>query len=207
MGLLHESNKSESEIAKKVIATEISAVPVVETTKVIQKEAIISNVVDKPVLEEVIEKKNVEVHHVNVVQEIHEQPIIEVEKTHEERHIQEKTELHNVIEETKFETINTIETELTEPERKKIKLAHDGLLSKDVSVKVSQDVKVDTVQDAELVREIIIQPIVEHHQQALVTEVHEKKVVEVHEHPIVRKIVEKPIVREIETDIVVKKVV
>ena len=47
----------------------------VEKERVIEKEAIVNTVIDKPVLDQVIEKKNVEVHHKNIVQEIHEQPV------------------------------------------------------------------------------------------------------------------------------------
>jgi hypothetical protein len=62
--------------------TKVEAAPVIvkdtvlETKeRVIEKEAIVNTVIDKPVLDQVIEKKNVEVHHKNVVQEIHEQPV------------------------------------------------------------------------------------------------------------------------------------
>lgn len=47
----------------------------IPTTNVLQKEAIVTNVMEKPILENVIERKNVEVHHKNVIQEVHDQKV------------------------------------------------------------------------------------------------------------------------------------
>ncbi|KAL0484553.1 hypothetical protein AKO1_011615 [Acrasis kona] len=200
MGFLTKSHKdthvTEIPVATKVITTE-AVVPVVEKTTVIEKEAIVTNITDKAVLEQVINKENREIHHVNVIQEIHEQPIIEVEKMAQMKHIREKSEMMTVVEGTQFEKIDNAHVRMTEEERARYELAHKGLLSKDVAVAIKKDVSSTVVQDAEEIREVIIQPVIERHQQAIVTEVHEKKIVEIHEHPIVRKIIEKPIVREI----------
>src|SRR3989338_6763101 len=82
---------------KEQTATSISTL---ETeTHVIEKEAIVNTVIDKPVLEQVVEKKHVEVHHKNVVQEIHEQPILEVEKTAVTKVVNEPTEFKKVLDE------------------------------------------------------------------------------------------------------------
>jgi trehalose/maltose hydrolase-like predicted phosphorylase len=192
MGLFGKSHhKTTAEVAN------IKDVKLVEKERVIEKEAIVNTIVDKPILDQVVEKKNVEVHHKNVVQEIHEQPIVEIERLPQTRIIKEATEVKTVIDHQKmFENINA-GAELSFEEKERLFAAKQGKLSLPTNVEVTKDVKVDTLQDKEEVREIIIQPMIERHQQALVTEIHDKKVIEVHEHPVVRKIIEKPIIREI----------
>src|SRR3989338_6559818 len=49
------------------------------------KEPIITKVLDQPVIASVIEKKNIEVHNVPVVQETHLQKIVEIQKVPQER--------------------------------------------------------------------------------------------------------------------------
>jgi metallophosphoesterase superfamily enzyme len=112
------------------------------------------------------------------------------------RFVKENTEIKKVVEQTAFEKYDK-GAELSREERERIRLAQSGKLDIFKEVEVKKDTKVDTLQDREEIREVIVQPIIERHQQAVVTEVHEKKVIVEHEHPVVRKIVEKPIVREI----------
>ncbi len=191
MGLMDKIRGEKKE--EQVTATSISTL---ETeTRVIEKEAIVNTVVDKPVLDKVLEKKHVEVHHKNVVQEIHEQPILEVEKTAITKVVSEPTEIKKVLDEqTTYDPLE--KPVLSKEEQERLDLVRKGEFNKP-ETQIANTATVNTIHDTEEVREIIIQPIIERHQQQLITEIHDKKIIEIHEHPVVRKIIEKPIVREI----------
>jgi hypothetical protein len=171
-----------------------TGVPSPGETRVIEKQAIVNTVIDKPVLDQVIEKRSVEVHHKDVVQEIHEQPIIEVEKVPETKHVQLETEVKTVVDSQV--TYDAVEQTLSKEEKERLEAAKTGELNKP-GVQIAATATMKTIHEGEEIREIIIQPVVERHQQTLITEIHEKKVIEIHEHPIIRKIIEKPIIREI----------
>ncbi|KAL0478139.1 ATP-dependent RNA helicase [Acrasis kona] len=201
MGLLSKTHKDTyTSVPVATGVVDSGVVPIVNSAKIIEREAIVTTVVDKAVLEQVVNKENREIHHVNLVQEIHEQPIIEVEKLAQTKYIKEATETSTVIENTTYESIDNARLSMTEEERTRYTLAHKGVLSKDQAVEIKKDISSTVIQDAEEIREIIIQPIIERHQQAIVTEIHEKKIIEFHEHPVIRKIIEKPIIREIFAD-------
>jgi len=61
--------------------------------------------VKETIVESVIENRTIERHHKNIVQEIREQPIIEVEKVRKTKHIEDPTETIVIQEPTQYENI------------------------------------------------------------------------------------------------------
>jgi hypothetical protein len=159
-------------------------------TQTIQKDAIVTNVMEKPVLSNVIEQKHVEVHHKPVVQEIHEQKIIEIEKQNVVQNVQKEAQFSQARAETRFEEIGS--AQLGEQERLRLASLHQTN-----APKVVQEGSVRQVQEQEVVGQVIKQETIERHVQPVVTEVREQKVVQEVLHPVVRTVHEAPIIREV----------
>src|SRR3989338_6696736 len=97
------------------VTTRTETVPTaLKPTQTINKDAIVTNVMEKPVLENVIEKKNIEVHHKPVVQEVHQQKIIEIEKQNVVQNVQKEAQFSQARAETRFEEVGS--TQLGEQE-------------------------------------------------------------------------------------------
>jgi len=160
-------------------------------TQQINREAVVTNVMEKPILENVIEKKHVEVHHKPVVQEIHEQKIIELEKQQLVQNVQKEAQFSQSRAETRFEEIGS--AELGEQER--LRLAQ--LRMNEAPKIVQQSGAVQQFQEQEVVGQVVKQEFIEKHVQPVITEVREQKVVQEVLHPVVRKVHEAPIIREV----------
>ncbi|KAL0483464.1 ribosomal protein S12 methylthiotransferase [Acrasis kona] len=157
--------------------------------RIVTKAPIINKVVDQAVVDQVIDKKFIEIHKQDIITEIHEQPIIEI---HEKPLVQTITEKPAFNKLTRAGVIEDIEApEMTEAEL----LAKTEALIGNVETLNVKESHVNEVTEKELIKRIEIQPIVELHEQARITEVHEQKIVEVLETPVMRVIHEKPIVR------------
>jgi len=168
------------------VTTRTTEVP----TQTINKDAVVTNVMEKPVLQNVIEKKQVEVHHKPVVQEIHEQKIIEIEKQNVVQNVQKEAQFSQARAETRFEEIGS--TQLGEQER--LKLAQ---LQQTQAPKVVQQGATRQVQEQEVIGQVIKQETIERHVQPVITEVREQQVVQEVLHPVVRTVHEAPIIREV----------
>jgi hypothetical protein len=168
------------------VTTRTTEVP----SQTINKEAIVTNVMEKPVLENVIEKKHVEVHHKPVVQEVHQQKIIEIEKQNLVQNVQKEAQFSQARAETRYEEIGS--AQLGEQER--LRLAQ---LNQAQAPKIVQQGSTRQVQEQETVAQVIRQENIERHVQPLVTEVREQKVVQEVVHPVVRTVHEAPIIREV----------
>jgi hypothetical protein len=165
-------------------------IEVEQVPSTVTKEGIVTTIVDNPVIEKIIEKKDVQVHHKNIVQEIHEQPIIEVERVHEVKKIQDPIETKTI---KKFPAEHElIEQEMNDDEILELQRAK-GLIN--IETKVKTQTTVVTHNDEAELRQIIEQPIIEPHVQPVITEIHRKKIIIEHEHPIIRKIRHPPLVR------------
>jgi hypothetical protein len=147
---------------------------------------------EKPVLQNVIEKKNVEVHHKPVVQEVHQQKIIEIEKQPVVQQVQQAPLLQKSRVETVFQEVGS--RELGEQERLRLEsLRLQG------APKVQNQQTVQQFREGETVSQVIRQENIERHVQPVITEVREQQVVQEVLHPVVRKVHEPTIVREVQS--------
>lgn len=154
------------------------------------KEAVVTNVLEKPVVQNVIEKKNVEIHHKPVVQEIHEQKIIEIEKKPVLQNVHQPTLVKQERAATQFEEIGS--ANLSEQERLRLQQ-----LNAPVAPKITQTGGVQQIQEREQVAQVVKQEFIERHVQPVVTEVREQNIVQEVVHPVVRKVHDAPIIREV----------
>ncbi|KAL0491570.1 TecB [Acrasis kona] len=84
----------------------------VTTTNEIFKDPIIkTHVIDKPVVDEVIEHRTVEIHHKPVVIEIHEQPIIEIERIAQTKYVTDEAQTVVVNHDFRLEDPSVVLTE------------------------------------------------------------------------------------------------
>jgi len=83
----------------------------VTTNEIIKEPIIKSHVIDKPVIDEVIEHRTIEIHHKPVVIEIHEQPIIEIERTPQTKYVTDETQTVVVNHDYKLEDPTVILTQ------------------------------------------------------------------------------------------------
>jgi hypothetical protein len=129
------------------------------TPEVVRKEPIVkSQIVDQPVVEEVIEHKTVEVHHKPVIIEIHEQPIIEVERKAQTRYVNDDIEVRHISHDYQMEDPNEV---LTEAERKMV----EGLITKSTTTVKELEVR-------EGVKHSIVEDVIEIHDAPIVCPVH-----------------------------------
>ncbi|KAL0488669.1 5'-nucleotidase SurE [Acrasis kona] len=180
------SHKQEVPVAQKTTIT-TETVPV---TNVVQKDAVVTNVVDKAVLGNVIEKQNVQVVHKPVVQEIHEQKIIELEKQNVVKNVAQGTVVQKATDQTRYEEIGSRDLEA-----EKLRLAQ--LNATKAPVVTHQSGAKHEVREGEVVAQVVRQEHIEHHVQPVITEVREQNVVKEVVHPVVRKVHEDTIVREV----------
>ncbi|KAL0490914.1 developmentally-regulated protein [Acrasis kona] len=159
-------------------------------TNVVHKDAIVTNVVDKAVLGNVIEKQNIEVVHKPVVQEIHEQKIIELEKQNVVKNIKQDTVVQRATDQTRYEEIGNKDLEA-----ERLRLAQ--LNATKAPVVTRQSGATHEVREGEVVAQVVRQEHIEHHVQPVITEVREQNIVKEVLHPVVRKVHEETIVREV----------
>jgi len=145
---------------------------------------------EKPILENVVERKNVEVHHKPVVQEIHEQKIIELEKQPVVQNVQQATVVQQSRVAPVFQEVGS--ANLGEEER--LRLAKMNLHGE---TRVDHQQQVREVREGETVAQVIKQENIERHVQPVITEVRNQQVVQEVLHPVVRKVHEPTIVREV----------
>jgi len=177
-----------------VITTRTSEAPLARPAP-INQEAVVTNILEKPVIENVIQKKNIEVHHKPVVQEIHEQKIIEVERQPIVQNISKGTIVEQQKTPPRFEEFGT--GDLGEQERLKLERLHYATAPK----VVQQQGAIQEVREGEILSEVVQQEFIEHHVQPIVTEVREQRVLQEVEHPVVRTIHEAPIIREVQSTV------
>jgi len=151
---------------------------------VIDEAPIVTKIVEKPVLAEVRGIKNLNVVHKDIVQEIHEQPIIEIARRPETVYVKEQTLIETVMAPAKFETYGeqqAVELNFSKP------------------VETTQQVNdVRHVNLKETIKGVEVHETIERHIIPTITEIHEQKIVNVIEQPIIRTFHEAPIVREVE---------
>ncbi|KAL0490439.1 ubiquitin conjugating enzyme E2 [Acrasis kona] len=177
------------------VTTRTTEVPVAvvapqTATNIVNKEAVVTNVVEKPILQNVIEKQNIEVVHKPVVQEIHEQKIVEIERRPVVQNIKQENVVEHSRAEVRYEEVGTA-----------------GLLEQDrlrlAQMQVSQPVLTKQaglttqIREKEAVVEVVTQEIIERHVQPVITEIREQKVIREVVQPITRRIYKEPIIREI----------
>ncbi|KAL0483455.1 carbamoyltransferase [Acrasis kona] len=162
--------------------------------KIVEKAPIINKVIDEAVVDQVVDKKFIEIHKQDIVTEIHEQPIIEIHEKPAVQTITEKPLFNKVTQASVVEDIAA--PELTEQEL----LVKAEALTGNLTTQKLKETHVNEVDHAELIKRIEIQPVVELHEQARITEVHNQKIVEVQETEVTRVIHEKPIVRRVVDD-------
>jgi endonuclease V-like protein UPF0215 family len=154
---------------------------------------VITTVEEKPIVDVIENKTNVFVHKRPVITEIIEQPIIEVNESREVVHTREKSVHNQSVESTRFEDVNP---ELRMTENQKIQKLRDlEKFGARPQFQVEQSELV--VQEAERLKRVEIQPIIERHEQKLIKEIHETDVHEEIEQPIVRRIYRQPVFRKI----------
>jgi hypothetical protein len=181
----HHETANVGAVQQTTVTTTTQAVP-----NTLQKEAIVTNVMEKPVLQNVIEKKNVEVHHKPVVQEVHQQKIIEIEKQPVVQQVQQQAVHQQSRVAPVYEEIGS--RELGEEER--LRLAK---LNMQHQPHVQNQQTVQQFREGETVAQVIKQENIERHVQPVITEVREQTVVQEVVHPVVRKVHEPTIVREV----------
>jgi hypothetical protein len=140
---------------------------------------------EEPVVTDVIEKKDVEVHRKPVVREIHEQKVIQLEKPVVVQEVKIPEEVVVVKEPVKLEQVD------------RSGLGAEKQILPQKVPKVTTQEKKKVIDEKEEVAEIIEQKVIERHIQPNITEVRESKVIEEVQQPIVRKILEKPVIVEI----------
>ncbi|KAL0481068.1 hypothetical protein AKO1_012842 [Acrasis kona] len=150
---------------------------------VIEEAPLVTKIVDKPVLTEVKDIKNLNVVHKDLVHEIHEQPIVEIAR--------------------KPETVLVKEQPLIKTVTAPLKMEEFGV-SQHVDLDFSSPVeRTQVYSDAkhinlnETIKSVQTREVIERHIVPTVTEIHEQKIVNVIEQPIVRTYHEAPIVREV----------
>lgn len=162
----------------------------VATQNIVQKSAVVTNVLDKAVLGAVIERQNVEVVHKPVVQEIHEQKIIELERQNVMTNVQQGTVMQRSTEQTRYEEIGH-----SDIESERLRLAQ--LNAHSAPVVTRQAGSTQEVSHGEVVAQVIRQEHIERHVQPVITEVREQNIVKEVTHPVVRTVHEQTIVREV----------
>ncbi|KAL0483283.1 hypothetical protein AKO1_014609, partial [Acrasis kona] len=166
----------------------------VTKTNPVVGEAVVTKVVEKPVLTNVVEKQNVEVVHKPVVKEVHEQKVIELEKQNVVKNINQGTVVEKSTDQTKYEQVGSRDLEDEKLRLAKLKITEAPVVTQQVGKK-------HEVNAGEVVSEVIRQEHIEHHIQPVVTEIHEKNVVKEVVHPVVRKVQEETIVREVPSSV------
>ncbi|KAL0488589.1 hypothetical protein AKO1_015745 [Acrasis kona] len=183
------SHKQVVPVAQTTVTTKTTATaPTV--TNVVQRDAIVTNVVDKAVLGNVIEKHNIEVVHKPVVQEIHEQKIIELEKQDVVKNVKQDTVVQRATDQTRYEEIGNVDVEA-----ERLRLAQLNVAKAPVVTR--QSGATHEVREGEVVAQVVRQEHIEHHVQPVITEVREQNIVKEVLHPVVRKVHDETIIREV----------
>jgi len=162
----------------------------VQQANIVQKDAVVTNIVDKAVLGNVIEKQNVEVIHKPVVQEIHEQKIIELEKQNIIRNVAQDTVVQRQTDQTRYEEIGNRDLEAERLRLAQLNVAQAPVVTRQAG-------QTNEVRQGEVVAQVVRQEHIERHVQPVITEVREQNVVKEVLHPVVRKVHEDTIIREV----------
>jgi hypothetical protein len=197
-GVVPNVAQQQTTVTTTTQAVPTKTAPLNQAPGAIVKDAIVTNVMEKPILQNVIEKKNVEVHHKQVVQEVHQQKIIEIEKQPVVQQVQQAPLLQQSRAETVFQEVGN--RELGEQERLRLEsLRLQG------APKVQNQQTVQQFREGETVSQVIRQENIERHVQPVITEVREQQVVQEVLHPVVRKVHEPTIVREVHSTGIVQQ--
>jgi len=125
-----------------------------------------------------------------VVQEIHEQKIIELEKQNVVKNVQQGTIHEQAKAATVYEQVGNRDLEA-----ERLRLAQ--LNVQGAPNVVHQQGVATQVQQGEVVAQVVHQENIEHHIQPVITEVREQNVVQEVLHPVVRKVHDETIIREV----------
>jgi protein-disulfide isomerase-like protein with CxxC motif len=163
--------------------------------QLINKEAIVTNVTEKPILSNVIERKHVEVHNKPVVKEVHEQKIIEIQKQPVLQRVEQPALINQQQAATRYEELGS--SQLGEQERLRLQ----QLQSVQAPRVVQEQGTIQQFKEREVLAQVEKQEFIERHVQPVITEVREQNVIQEVIQPVVRKIYDAPIVREVSSTV------
>jgi hypothetical protein len=151
---------------------------------VITRDPVVTKIMEQPQITKIVEMKNIEILSKPIVKEIHEQPIIEVQKQLVTEHVVQD---------------DIVTHQRAAPQYQEVNLGKEApqLNLGQGEIKYSKQATVKNVNLNEEVTQVVQRQMIERHVVPTITQIKEQRVISVIDQPIIRTIHEPTIIREV----------